>query len=132
MKPLAGLRVLIVDDDEDSRELIGFVLNARGAEVMRAGDGEAALKALEAHRPHVLLSDLSMPGEDGYQFLARVRALPEDRGGRTTAVALSAHAGDADRLRSLQAGFQHHVSKPVDPNLLVSLLAPLVPTPTGA
>jgi CheY-like chemotaxis protein len=108
---LAGIRVLAVDDDKDSLEVIKRILSGRKAEVETATTVEEALRKVSSFRPHVLLSDIGMPGQDGYEFIRQVRALPE--GERIPAAALTALARSEDRTRALTAGFQNHVSKPV-------------------
>jgi len=125
LPPLAGVRVLVVDDDADARDLVTAVLGQSGAEVMTASSTVEALDALGRVRPHVLVSDLSMPGDDGYALLQRVRALGLDREGRLPAVALTAFARAEDRARALAVGYAVHVSKPVEPNELVEVVARL-------
>lgn len=125
-KELYGFKVLVVDDDVDTRELIEWVLKRAGAEVTTAGSAAEAMAALDRSRFHVLVSDIMMPDEDGYSLLRRVRALPPERGGRVPAVALTAHSLVQDRLQSLRAGFQTHVPKPLVPEELVEVVASLV------
>jgi CheY-like chemotaxis protein len=125
-KELYGLKVLVVDDDVDTRELIEWVLKRVGAEVTSVGSAQEALEVLEREKPHVLVSDLAMPGEDGYALLKKIRALPAERGGRTPAIALTAHSLVQDRLQSLRAGFQSHVPKPVVPEELVEVVASII------
>jgi CheY-like chemotaxis protein len=120
---LTGLRVLVVDDDADTIETIRMVLAACGAEVRTATSVGEALPALEAWRPDILVSDLAMPGDDGYALIRRVRALPPDRGGRIPAVALSAYARLEDRLKVLAAGFQMHAPKPIEPAELIAIVS---------
>ena len=127
LPPLAGVRVLVVDDDADARELITAVLGQSGAEVVTAASTAEALNALARARPHVLVSDLSMPGDDGYALLERVRALGLDRDGRVPAVALTAFARADDRARALAAGYAVHIPKPVEPAALVEVVARLAP-----
>jgi signal transduction histidine kinase/CheY-like chemotaxis protein len=122
---LTGVRVLVVDDDADARDLVTAVLGQSGAEVVTASSTVEALDALQRARPHVLVSDLSMPGDDGYALLHRVRALGLDREGRVPAVALTAFARAEDRARALAAGYAVHVSKPVEPAKLVEVVARL-------
>lgn len=110
---LKGITLLIVDDDEDAREMIGDALREMGATLASAGSAEDALVKLEANPPNVLISDIGMPGEDGYSFLRRVRALPPERGGDTPAIALTAYARPEDIRKAEDAGFQLHVVKPV-------------------
>ncbi|HEY3120868.1 MAG TPA: response regulator [Vicinamibacteria bacterium] len=125
-KELYGFRVLIVDDDTDTRELLEWVLKRAGAEVTAVSSAKEAIERLEKEKPHVLVSDIAMPEEDGYSLLRRVRALPPERGGRVPAVALTAHSLVQDRIQSLRAGFQSHVPKPVVPEELVEVIASIV------
>jgi CheY-like chemotaxis protein len=125
-KELYGLKLLVVDDDLDTRELLDWVLRRAGAEVATAGSAREALDALDKERFHLLISDIAMPDEDGYSLLKKVRALPPERGGRIPAVALTAHSMVQDRLQSLRAGFQSHVPKPVVPEELVEVLASII------
>jgi PAS domain S-box-containing protein len=119
---LSGVRVLVVDDDPDALDLVSRVLKQSGADVRTAGSAAEALRAMSAYRPHVLLSDIAMPGEDGYDLIRQVRSA---QGQTPPAVALTAFARREDRLRALQAGFQSHVSKPVEPAELVAVVATL-------
>ncbi len=120
---LKGLRVLVVDDQADARDLIRRVLEDCAAEVTTAGNADEALDLLEQKRPDVLVSDIGMPDADGFELLRRVRALGPERGGRVPAIALTAFARSEDRTRALRAGFLVHVSKPVDPSELVATVA---------
>lgn len=120
---LRGLTVLVVDDDVDGREVIASALLAREALVVTAANAREAMEALEASRPDVVVSDIGMPGEDGYALMERVRALPIERGGRTPAIALTAYARYADRAKALLAGFTAYASKPITPNELILLIA---------
>ncbi|WP_438021369.1 PAS domain S-box protein [Sorangium sp. So ce315] len=129
---LTGVRVLVVDDQPDAREVAQRVLEECAAHVTTAGSAAEALAALERERPDVLVSDLGMPGEDGFQLIRRVRALGAERGGSTPAVALSALARAEDRARALGAGYQAHVAKPLDPAELVGVIAALVRGRTAA
>jgi CheY-like chemotaxis protein len=125
-KELYGLKILVVDDDVDTRELIDWVLRRAGAEVVTAGSVQEALDALEKERFHLLISDIAMPDEDGYSLLRKVRALAPSHGGRIPAIALTAHSMVTDRLQSLRAGFQSHVPKPVVPEELVEVVASII------
>jgi signal transduction histidine kinase len=126
---LAGVRLLVVDDDPGAREVIANVLQGYGAEVSLAESGQAALTKLFEHRPHVLIADLGMPGMDGYALIEQVRALDPDFGGRTPAIAVTGYASPQDRLRALQAGYQNHVAKPVEPQELAIVIASLMGGP---
>ena len=120
------MRVLAVDDEADTRELLRTVLEECGAVVTAAGSAAEALAVLERERPDVLISDIAMPGEDGYTLIRTVRALPPERGGRIPAVALTAHACAGDRTRALLAGFHLHVPKPVEAPALAAVIASLL------
>jgi CheY-like chemotaxis protein len=120
---LDGLSVLVVDDEPDSNDLVQTLLAACGAEVRVAASARQALDILERWRPDVLISDIGMPGEDGYALIQQIRQRPEERGGQTPAVALTAYARVEDRVKILTAGFQMHVTKPVDPTELVAVVA---------
>jgi CheY-like chemotaxis protein len=125
-KELYGIKVLVVDDDQDTRELLEWVLKRAGADVTTVGSAREALEAIDAHPPQVVVSDIAMPEEDGYSLVKRLRARPPERGGRIPAVALTAHSMVQDRLLSLRAGFQSHVPKPVVPEELVEVVASVV------
>jgi CheY-like chemotaxis protein len=122
---LDGLRVLVVDDEADARELLAEGLGQCGAKVTAASSAREALEALAGEKFDALVSDIGMPGEDGYELIRRVRALPADRGGRTPAVALTAYARTEDRLRAMRAGFEMHVAKPVELTELIVVIANL-------
>lgn len=122
---LEGLRVLVVDDELDTCELLRAMLEQCGSEVTTASTAAEALEAIERVRPNVIISDLGMPGEDGYSLIAKIRALPAERGGQTPAAALTAYARVEDRLRVLRSGFQIHLPKPVEPAELVTVVANL-------
>jgi signal transduction histidine kinase len=123
---LRGVRVLLVDDDADFLESLDVVLESRGANVSRAESAQAALAALDAKLPDVIVSDLGMPEEDGYGLIRAVRARPPERGGTIPAIALTAYVADHDRERSLTMGFQVHLGKPMDPELLMQAIADVV------
>ena len=123
--PLAGLRIVVADDQEDSRELIAFLLTQQGAIVTGAASAAEAFAAVKGHPPDVLLSDIEMPDEGGYSFIGRVRALPPEEGGTVPAVAMTAHGSREDRDRALAAGFQRHLAKPFQPADLLALVADL-------
>ena len=120
---LRGVRVLVVDDEEDTRDLLATALGHAGAEVETVATAAEALEALRARRPDVLVCDIGMPGVDGYALLAQVRSLTPEEGGLVPAVALTAYARPDDRRRALSAGYQVHLAKPVDPDGLISVVA---------
>jgi len=120
---LRGVRILIVDDDEDSREVLEHLLSGAGAELRCADSAEAALKALDEAVPDVLVSDIGMPDEDGLSLIRKVRLRPPADGGLVPAVALTAYARGEDRATALRAGFNSHVSKPVNPGEIVAVVA---------
>jgi CheY-like chemotaxis protein len=122
---LDGVRVLVVDDHPVVREVITELLEDFGARVIAVPGVPEALESLERERPNVVLSDIEMPGEDGYALIRKVRALPPDRGGQTPAAALTGLGTPADRARALQAGFQDHVAKPIDARQLVRIVTTL-------
>lgn len=122
---LEGVRVLLVDDHALVRHTITFLLEDWGATVIAVPGVPAALEALGRERPNVVLSDIEMPGEDGYSFIRKIRALPRDRGGLTPAAALTGLTTEEDRARVLQAGFQYHLTKPVDAQRLVEVVTTL-------
>ncbi len=123
--PLDGIRVLIVDDEEDGRQALALALTSRGAHVSTAPSAAEGLRLLMSERPHVVLADIGMPEEDGYALMRKIRGLPPERGGRTPVVALTAYASAADRMRCFQAGFHLHIPKPVELGELVSAVARL-------
>lgn len=123
---LAGLRVLIVEDDTDARELVTAVLVDAGAVVESACSVAEGFEAVHRFRPELLVSDIAMPGEDGYSLMRRVRALGSAEGGAVPAIALSAFTRAEDRLAALRAGFSLHIGKPVFPADLVYAAEALV------
>jgi len=129
---LDGVRVLVVEDDGDGREAIAMLLTTAGADVVAVESAQAALAAIADGVPHVLVSDIGLPLEDGYVLIQKVRQLDADHGGAVPAIALTAYTRPQDRARALAAGYQAHVSKPVDPAELLSALAAHVPRPISA
>ena len=123
---LSGIRVLAVDDDADARDLVVFLLEDCGASVTAVSNAADALAVLTQSVPDLLLSDIGMPDTDGYMLLRQVRALPPDRGGLVPAIALTAYAGEIDYQQALAAGFQRHLSKPLDPDKLVQAMLDLL------
>ena len=126
---LDGLRVLVVDDDQDALDLTSSIVIGAGAEVRTCLSAPEALALLQQWRPDVLVSDIEMPGEDGHSLIRRVRALDGEHGGTTPAVALTAYGRTQDRMLSLTAGYSMHVPKPVDPGELATIIASLAARP---
>jgi signal transduction histidine kinase/DNA-binding response OmpR family regulator len=126
---LGGLKILVVDDEQDARDLIAEILRRGGAEVTTAGSAREGLQQLGRLRPAVLVSDIAMPDEDGYAFIRCIRQLAPDDGGTTPSVALTAYAREEDRARAIAAGFQAHLAKPVEPGDLVAAVAGLAANP---
>ncbi|MFL6198146.1 MAG: response regulator [Thermoanaerobaculia bacterium] len=124
-QPLAGLHVLVVDDEADTRDLLFTALQQCGARVTTVPNVPDALACLDGELPDVLISDIGVPGEDGYSLIRKVRARGAERGGSVPAAALTAYARSEDRIRALSAGFQAHLAKPIDPAELVATIAAL-------
>jgi len=122
---LEGVRVLVIDDEADSRNLLKRLLEQYDARVTLASSAEEALKLFGSERPDVILSDIGMPGRDGYDLIRDIRALRDAEGGNVPAAALTALARVEDRKRAMLAGFQGHITKPVDPGELVAVVATL-------
>uniref|UniRef100_UPI0030DD9D48 response regulator n=1 Tax=Oculatella sp. LEGE 06141 TaxID=1828648 RepID=UPI0030DD9D48 len=116
----------MIDDEPDSRDFVAFVLEQAGATVITATTATEGLVALTQFLPDVLVSDVGMLDINGYMLMQQVRALPADQGGQVKAIALTAYAGDFNRQRALQSGFQQHVSKPVEPEELVRAIHALL------
>jgi PAS domain S-box-containing protein len=123
---LNGIRILVVDDEDDSREVVTFILKECGADVTSVASAAEALPAFNQLQPDILICDIGMPEVDGYMLLRQIRSLPSEKGGQVPAIALTAYAGESDRRQALLAGFQNHTSKPVEPTQLVKLIASLV------
>jgi PAS domain S-box-containing protein len=128
---LANVQILIVDDEPDARLLLTTIVEQRGAHVLAVASAAEALAALKQFQPDILVSDIGMPGEDGYALIRRVRALSPEAGGRIPAVALTAYAREEDRMRALLAGYQVHVAKPVNPAELLVVLGGLAGVATA-
>ncbi len=126
-KPLAGLRIIVVDDEPDSRDFIAFVLQQAGADIRPMPSAIEALKAIQQVQPHLIVSDIGMPEMDGYMMIEQIRKLPSQCR-HVLAIALTAYAGEVNERQVLQAGFQKHLAKPVDPNELVAAVTRLVMT----
>jgi CheY-like chemotaxis protein len=122
---LKDLKILVVEDDADTRELLKTILERCGAEVRGVASSSAALAEMAESIPNVLISDIGMAGENGYELIKKIRSLDPERGGRVPAVALTAYAAAADRRQALLAGFQTHLAKPVEPDELLAVIASL-------
>jgi CheY-like chemotaxis protein len=122
---LDGITVLIVDDDGDTRALLRTMLEGCGATVRAAGSAREALSAISSATPDVLICDIGMPGQDGYELIRQVRQLPGTPRGPIPAVALTAYARREDAGRAIEAGYQLHLAKPVDPLALAQVVAAL-------
>jgi PAS domain S-box-containing protein len=123
---LSDIKILVVDDEPDTRDLVAFVLEQQGAQVITATSAYEALLMLPQAKPDVLLSDIGMPEMDGYMLIQQVRALAPEQGGQIPAIALTAYAGDTNQQQVLAAGFQKHISKPIEPEELVQAIVGLV------
>jgi CheY-like chemotaxis protein len=122
---LDDLRVLVIDDDPDALRMTSLILGQAGAMVQTYRSAQEGLAALQTWRPDVVISDIEMPGEDGYVLIRKIRALDPSRGGKTPAIALTAYGRPEDRLRTISAGYNMHVPKPVEPAELAALVASL-------
>jgi CheY-like chemotaxis protein len=129
---LRGARVLVVDDDADTLYTIQALLQIHGADTMGATSAGEALRLIIAYRPHALVSDLAMPGEDGFALIRKVRTLPRGEGALTPALALTAHAFEDGRRQALGAGFDRYLTKPFSPRRLVETLASMLESLRGA
>jgi len=125
-KTLAGISILVVDDEIDAREMICTILEGHGSQVCVCSSVAEAMKALDTFRPNIILSDIGMPAGDGYSFIRRLRDAKDTDYGEVPAIALTAYAAHEDRVRSLAAGFQMHINKPLEPAELVSAIRHLV------
>lgn len=123
---LSNLQILVVDDDADTREFQAFLLEQSGARVITATSGLEALQVLDQFIPDVLVSDVGMAQMDGYMLIQQIRSRPPDRGGTIPAIAVTAYARDFDQQKALQAGFQAHITKPVEPDVLVKAIINLL------
>ena len=122
---LKGRRILIVEDDPDTQELLQTLLRRHGAEVVAVNSGTSALAEIAHAKPDVIISDIGMAGENGYELIRKIRSLDPEAGGHIPAIALTAYAASADRRRALLAGFQTHLGKPVDPDELLAVILSL-------
>lgn len=123
---LSGLKVLLVDDERDTRELIAFILEQSGAIVTQVASAVEALKVLPNLQPNLLLSDIGMPEVDGYMLMRQIRDMPSELGGKIPAIALTAYAAEIDYQQAIAAGFQQHITKPVEPGKLIRAIANLI------
>lgn len=123
---LTSIRVLVIDDEPDSRELLAVMLTQAGAEVMSVASAAEFLAALESFQPDVAVSDIGMPEVDGYTLLRQVRSLSLEQGGQVPAIALTAYAGEIDQQHAIAAGFQKHIAKPIEPDQLVVAIVSLL------
>lgn len=122
---LNGVKVLLVDDEDDTRDLIAFILEQSGAEVIQVASAMEALQAIPQFQPNLLLSDIGMPDVDGYMLMRQIRAMLPELGGMP-AIALTAYAGEVDYQQAIAAGFQQHITKPVEPAKLIRAIANLI------
>ena len=122
---LGELRVLVIDDNIDTLELVAVILEQYATEVITATSATEAMQVIAQSKPDVLVSDIAMPGVDGYSLIRQVRTLSSEQGGMIPAVALTAYASEEQRTLALESGFQMHVSKPVDPAELVAVVVKL-------
>jgi len=129
---LKGLRVLVVDDEADARELMRIVLRSSGAEVMSAASAEEAFEQVEQWHPDILVSDIGLPDVDGYALIQKLRTLEAERGWSIPALAVTAYARVEDRTRALSSGFQMHLAKPLEPADLVAAITSLLGKDRGA
>lgn len=122
---LSGIHILVVDDETDSREFIAFVLEQHGAFVTAVASGTDALQAFAQSIPNIIISDIGMPEMDGYMLIRQIRALTPEEGGQIPAIALTAYAGELDQKLAISAGFQVHIAKPIDPEVLLAIVVEL-------
>ncbi|MEH2453597.1 PAS domain S-box protein [Nostoc sp.] len=123
---LNGVKVLLVDDERDTRELIAFILEQSGAVVMQAASAVEALQVMPEFQPNLLLSDIGMPEVDGYMLIRQIRAMSPEMGGTIPAIALTAYASEVDYQQAIAAGFEQHITKPVEPAKLIRAIANLI------
>jgi PAS domain S-box-containing protein len=127
--PLTGLRILVVDDEADTRNFLSFMFEDYGAITTAVGSVDEALAALEQAKPDILISDIGMSEQDGYTLIRKLRALEPEKGGCIPAIALTAYTREEDRLEALSAGFQQHLSKPIDPTKLIGAVVSILKLP---
>ncbi|MFB2892872.1 PAS domain-containing protein [Aerosakkonemataceae cyanobacterium BLCC-F50] len=124
--PLQGIKILVVDDEADMQDLMVMILEQAGAIAKTATSAAEALTVFTQFQPMLLISDIGMPNMDGYMLMQQVRALPPEQGGQTPAIALTAYAGEYDRRRAIEVGFQKHLPKPIEPETLVNAISELI------
>ncbi|MCC5660202.1 response regulator [Nostoc sp. XA010] len=127
--PLSGLRVLVVDDEADTRNFLSFMFEEYGAIATAVASVDEALAVIEQAKPDILISDIGMSQQDGYTLIRKLRSLEPEKGGRIPAIALTAYTREEDRLEALSAGFQQHLSKPIDPTKLIAMVADVLKLP---
>ncbi|MBD2680092.1 MULTISPECIES: response regulator [Nostoc] len=127
--PLAGLKVLVVDDETDTRNFLSFMFEDYGAVATAVSSVDEALAVLEQTKPDILISDIGMSEQDGYTLIRKLRSLEPEKGGRIPAIALTAYTRDEDRLQALAAGFQQHLPKPIDPTKLIGVVVNVLKLP---
>lgn len=120
------LRILVVDDEQDMRDLVQFILEQQGAQVTLAAHAAEALMLFEQKPPDILISDMGMPDMDGYMLMQQIRRRSPNQGGNITAIALFAYAGEYDQQQALKVGFHKHIPKPVEPQVLVNTISELI------
>ena len=132
MPMLEGVSVMVVDDEPDTREMLRIMIGQLGAEVRACASSEEAMRLLSEWQPDVIVSDIEMPGEDGYELIRKVRRSEANRGnGKVPAVALTAYGRVEDRMRALSAGYQMHIAKPAEPAELAMVIASLAARNAG-
>lgn len=127
LHPLQDIRVLLIDDEPDARELIAFILKEAGAIATVVSSASEALKIFPQVKPDLVVSDIGMPEIDGYMLIQQIRAMPPELGGKVPAIALTAYAGEINQRKAIVAGFQRHLAKPVESNDLIETIITLVP-----
>ncbi|MEH2297464.1 hybrid sensor histidine kinase/response regulator [Nostoc sp.] len=127
--PLTGLRVLVVDDEADTRNFLSFMFEEYGAIAIAVASVDEALAVVEQAKPDILISDIGMSEQDGYTLIRKLRSLEPEKGGGIPAIALTAYTREEDRLETLRAGFQQHLSKPIDPTKLIAMVANVLKLP---
>jgi CheY-like chemotaxis protein len=123
---LDGVHILLVEDDDDSRKLLGTMLKRYGAKVTSTKSAAEAFDAFSQEVPDLLISDIGMPDEDGYELIRKLRDLPADKGGQTPAIALTGYASRRDREHALAAGYHKHMAKPIEQSEMIGAIASLI------